>query len=450
MYERYHVPKNEMPPMGEPFSKSSVIRDDRCMNCGRCKDACIYGVHERGASDPRVMAEPKSYLCKNCLRCIEDCPQRALSVELSKSYLGLGGGLWTPQRIVTIWNEAWTGKIPVFGAGYRGMFSGTGYDSMWTDMSEIVRPTRDGIHGREFISTSVDLGKRVDYLEFDTLGILTTKMPNFVEIPIPMILDITRLDLTTQARKGLMQAAKALGTLFIAPAEGELPNGKNGSMVPVFAAGNTSAKFEPKPRMVEMEYSTNWASDLKSLKERFGGVPVGVRIQAKSGIERQSVELAESEADIIHLLYDEHGRESEGRLAKDSLLAVNRALAAVSLRERVSIVAGGGLAAAEHVPKSLLCGADAIAMERALKVALGCHACADCSKDHCPMDQNGITSDWAKWRAVNLVGAWRDQLLEIMGAMGVREARRLRGEVGRAIFYEETEKDAFANIKGGA
>lgn len=49
-----------------------------------------------------------------------------------------------------------------------------------------------------------------------------------------------------------------------------------------------------------------------------------------------------------------------------------------------------------------------------------------------------------------MVGAWRDQLLEVMGAMGVREARRLRGETGRAIFYEDAEKDAFANIQGGA
>ena len=450
MYERYHVPKNEMPPLGEPFSKSSVIRDARCMNCGRCKDACIYTVHERSATDPRVMADPKSYLCKNCLRCVEECPQRALSVELSKSYLELGGGLWTPQRVVTIWNEAWTGKIPVFGAGYRGMFSGTGYDSMWTDMSEIVRPTRDGIHGREFISTSIDLGKRVDYLEFDASGKLTTKMPNFVEIPIPMILDLTRLDLAAPAKKGLMQAAKALGTLFIAPAEGDLPNGRNGSMVPAFSAGKTSARPElPDPKMVEMEYSPDWASDLKALKQRFG-VPVGIRVQARSGIEKLAVELASSEADIIHLLYDEQSKETEGRLAKDSLLAVNRALANASLRERVSIIAGGGLAAAEHVPKSLLCGADAVTMERALKVALGCHACADCNKDRCTVDQNGITSDWSKWRAVNLVGAWRDQLLEIMGAMGVREARRLRGESGRAIFYEETEKDAFADIKGGA
>jgi hypothetical protein len=65
-------------------------------------------------------------------------------------------------------------------------------------------------------------------------------------------------------------------------------------------------------------------------------------------------------------------------------------------------------------------------------------------------DRESVTSDWSKWRAVNLIGAWRDQLLEVMGAMGMREARRLRGEIGRAIFFEEVEKDAFAGIKGGA
>lgn len=451
MYERYHVPKKEMPPPGVPFSKSSVIRSDRCMNCGRCKDACVYGVHERDASDPRTMAEPKSYLCKNCLRCVEDCPQRALSVELSPSYLQLGGGLWTPQRIFTIWNEAWTGKIPVFGAGYRGKFVGPGYDSMWTDMSEIVRPTRDGIHGREFISTSVDLGKRVDYLEFDEAGRLMTKMPGFVELPLPMVLDLTRIDLTPQARKGLIQAAKTLGTLFIAPAEGALPNGSNGSMVPVFAPGRTSANPDlSRPRMVEVEHSSDWRSDLNALKERFEGTPIGIRIQARNGVEREVVELASSDVDVVHILYDEQGQEVDGRLAKDSLLAVNRALATASLRERVSIIAGGGLAAAEHVPKSLICGADAVTMERALKVALGCQACADCDKDRCMADREGVTSDWSKWRAVNLIGAWRDQLLEVMGAMGMREARRLRGEIGRAIFFEEAEKDAFAGIKGGA
>lgn len=41
---------------------------------------------------------------------------------------------------------------------------------MWTDMSEIVRPTRDGIHGREYINTVVDLGRSLPYLQFDAAG----------------------------------------------------------------------------------------------------------------------------------------------------------------------------------------------------------------------------------------------------------------------------------------
>jgi len=33
---------------------------------------------------------------------------------------------------------------------------------------------------------------------------------------------------------------------------------------------------------------------------------------------------------------------------------------------------------------------------------------------------------------------------EILGAMGIREIRRLRGEMGRAMFYDDLEKDLFA------
>jgi hypothetical protein len=32
--------------------------------------------------------------------------------------------------------------------------------------------------------------------------------------------------------------------------------------------------------------------------------------------------------------------------------------------------------------------------------------------------------------------------------MGLREVRRLRGEVGRAIFFEEIEKDTFDKVFG--
>ena len=42
------------------------------------------------------------------------------------------------------------------------------------------------------------------------------------------------------------------------------------------------------------------------------------------------------------------------------------------------------------------------------------------------------------------VGAWNNQLLEVMGAMGMREVRRLRGEVGRIMFKEDLDKEIFA------
>ncbi len=77
---------------------------------------------------------------------------------------------------------------PGFGAGYRGPFAGKGFDSMWTDMSEIVRPTRDGIHGREYISTSVDIGRKLPYLAFN--GVKTPANP-LVSIPMPLIIDMT-------------------------------------------------------------------------------------------------------------------------------------------------------------------------------------------------------------------------------------------------------------------
>ena len=42
-------------------------------------------------------------------------------------------------------------------------------------MSEIVRPTRDGIHGREYISTSVDVGRKLTHLAFRTVGWASTR-----------------------------------------------------------------------------------------------------------------------------------------------------------------------------------------------------------------------------------------------------------------------------------
>jgi hypothetical protein len=57
-----------------------------------------------------------------------------------------------------------------------------------------------------------------------------------------------------------------------------------------------------------------------------------------------------------------------------------------------------------------------------------------------------VDSTYAARRMTNLMGAWHSQLIEVLGAMGIREVRRLRGEMGRAIFMEEIEKEAFGDL----
>ena len=64
------------------------------------------------------------------------------------------------------------------------------------------------------------------------------------------------------------------------------------------------------------------------------------------------------------------------------------------------------------------------------------------------MDFETIDPEFGSARIVNLMGAWQNQILEMLGAMGLREARRLRGEVGRSMWFEDLEKESFAPIFG--
>jgi glutamate synthase domain-containing protein 2/NAD-dependent dihydropyrimidine dehydrogenase PreA subunit len=46
------------------------------------------------------------------------------------------------------------------------------------------------------------------------------------------------------------------------------------------------------------------------------------------------------------------------------------------------------------------------------------------------------------------MGSWHSQLIEVLGAMGLREVRRLRGERGRVMFFEDLERDNLSPFFG--
>ncbi|HNU35024.1 MAG TPA: glutamate synthase-related protein [Methanomassiliicoccales archaeon] len=449
MYERYHIHTEVTPGRHTPVPKFLVRRADNCINCGKCEKACVYNAHKRSAEDPRKMAEPDSTLCKNCFRCVVECPQRALSIKVNDEFKGLGHGVWTPVRVTTMWNEAENAKIPVLGAGYRGNFSGPGFDAMWTDMSEIVRPTRDGIHGREFISTAVDLGRKPAQLAFDRDGGLTTVLSPIVDLPVPFLLDVSRLKVTAEQLKGLAGAASELGTLLVLPIErvNEL-NGAAPLLVPVLSDPGDIKRLPVEVRMAEVGSAGGWRMTLKEIRSERPDLVVAIRFDPSSVPDAEIEDMAK-EADVLHVLFGESGMDTAGRYARDAMRQLHRRLVSAGLRDRVTIVSSGGLAAAEMVPKSIICGADAVTLETALMVGLGCHACLDCGEG-CPSDIRNAPADFVRQRVTNLCSAWRDQMLEMLGAMGIREVRRLRGETGRAIFEEDALRDAFGGIEGGA
>jgi hypothetical protein len=166
----------------------------------------------------------------------------------------------------------------------------------------------------------------------------------------------------------------------------------------------------------------------------------------------RAVELADGDVEVIHIVADLNGRQigaKDSLFVKDMIRKVHKALIENGKRENVTLIAGGGIALPEHMAKGVLCGADLVSIELPLLVGLECHLCPRCVEGSaCPARISEISFDYGVGRMTNLIGAWHDQLIELMGAMGMRDARRLRGDVGRAMFFEQLEEEAFGRIFG--
>ncbi len=217
MPKKYHITIKSVRPRFELIPQFCSI-EGQCLHCNHCvKDsACVYHVYDNRKFDPDQVLDTGDNLCMSCLRCVQECKGNILARVRNPRFEALGDDYWKPDIIQKIWGQAETGRIPVSGAGYRGPFTGPGFDQIWTDMSEIVRPTRDGILGREYISTLIELGRKPARLEFDKDGLLT-QAPPFFEIPVPIILDIPPLPLVGKsAREAFAHAAASLGTLAVA------------------------------------------------------------------------------------------------------------------------------------------------------------------------------------------------------------------------------------------
>ena len=356
-----------------------------------------------------------------------------------------GDALWTAEVISQTWFQAETGRIPISGAGYGGPFSGEGFEGMWLDMSEIVRPTRDGIHGREYISTTVTLGGAPEMLEFDAAGALATALPRLLTLPLPVVFGPLPLPLPGgAAQRAAVLAAERLGTLCILATDAlEAAPSRNLALRLTAQDFDALGALPADPVYVEIEDQA-WALERwRQARARWPDAMVAVRHALGPDSPAQVERLVREGVRVFHLYADEEGRDTAGVPLPDSLRAVHTHLVQRRWRDGLSFLVSGAIAAAEHVPKIVASGADVAVVDFVLQVAWGCALWAD--KATCAVETEAIDPEWGAQRLVNLMAAWRDQLLEALGAMGMREVRRLRGEVGRVIF-EATENGAFRRL----
>lgn len=462
MPEKYHIETTHIPPRLPRIGKYGIIdwRED-CARCHNCvKKACIYDKYREESKFIQSLDNIHTiyFECMGCFSCVQNCTKGLLCLTVNSEYKKLGNKYWTPEILGTTWLQAETGKVPVSGAGYRGKFSGPGFDSMWTDMSEIVRPTRDGIHGREYISTAVDVGRKPSFLTFNG-DKMTSSLSSLLSVPLPVIFDMTSPYHTLpKLEPSIIEAARRTGLIaLIDSKKWPLIKDYDEKYLSHIAfhlnpdSHDIPEEILNKTRLVEIPDSNLIDRHIDVIRNIKPDIVVSVRVPLTPQSIDRSMELSGINVEVIHLVADQNGNETGSknpRFIKDMIREIHGRLIKDEKRDEVTIIAGGGIGLPEHLAKAMICGADLVSINLPLLIALECRLCNSCKPgDYCPaaLDKD-IDIDYGAGRMTNLMGAWHWQLVEVMGAMGMREARRLRGDVGRAMFYEELQNEIYGPI----
>ena len=320
MSKKYHIKIDPAPARHPGVPKYSVLETEGCLGCLKCvkRTSCVYSAYDKRSFDPKAIVDKTDTMCVGCMQCVQDCKKNILSRGKNPRFERMGNAYWTPSVIAGIWKQAETGKIPVSGAGYRGPFSGAGFDQMWTDMSEIVRPTRDGIHGREYISTLIELGRRPSRLVFDARGGMVTEPPPFIELPVPLVLEVPdSAHVSAQTIEAIARAGRRAGTLLIVDAttaKSIPPRLKDRLMVIFDPAVDRAAVLKDVPA-VQMAYSASVMKDAAKLKRTRPDLVISVRVPLDEHAAKRAAKLAADGAEVVHLYADGKGRGLKKRKA---------------------------------------------------------------------------------------------------------------------------------------
>lgn len=470
------------------YPEFEVIRNkDRCINCRVCEKQCANEVHHYDA-DRKIMLSEEAK-CVNCQRCVSYCPTRALKIVKSDCRLRENAN-WQEDTVKEIYKQAGSGGVLLSSMGNPNPMP-VYWDKILINASQVTNPSidplREPMETKTFLGKKPEKiekdknGKNIYKLKpqlelsipvmfsamsfgsisynahkslaaaAKKLGILYNTGEGGLHEDFYCYGDNTIVQVASGrfgVYKDYLEAGAAIEIKMGQGAKpgigGHLPGSKiigDVSRTRMIPAGSDAISPAPHHDIYSIEDLRQLVFSLKEATEY--KKPVIVKVAAVHNIAAIASGVARSGADIIAIDGFRGGtgaaptriRDNVGIPIELALASVDKRLRDEGIRNNVSIVAGGSIRSSADVVKAVALGADACYIATAALLALGCHLCRTCQTGKCnwgiatqqPELVKRLDPEIGSERLVNLMTAWRHEIKELMGGMGINSIEALRG-----------------------
>ena len=494
------------------YPEFEVVRDeDRCIACRVCERQCANEVHHFSEERGKMVSDETK--CVNCQRCVALCPTRALKIVKSDCVLRENAN-WQNDIIKEIYKQASSGGVLLSSMGNPKPFP-VYWDKILINASQVTNPSidplREPMETKVFLGKKPDAIKRdksgkiikdmppqislsmpvmfsaMSYgsLSYNAhaslaraaaeLGILYNTGEGGLHEDFYQYGENTIVQVASGrfgVHEDYLQAGAAIEIKMGQGAKpgigGHLPGAKivgDISRTRMIPEGSDAISPAPHHDIYSIE---DLQQLVYSLKEATGYTkPVIVKVAAVHNIAAIASGIARSGADIIAIDGFRGGtgaaptriRDNVGIPIELALAAVDQRLRDEGIRNNVSLVAGGSIRSASDVVKAIALGADACYIATAALLAMGCHLCRTCQTGRCnwgiatqrPDLVKRLNPDIGSERLVNLLTAWRREIMEIMGGMGINSIEALKGNrlMLRGVGLNQKELDILGIAHAG-